>query len=88
MAYVQLCCSSIGALLKSSNNGAWISNVVKFLKLLTYHKLKVDFGPNNLTFFHSSFFIYFNNILALSISLLLFVNNVLSLNAMSDVTSS
>jgi hypothetical protein len=29
MAYVQLCCGSIGALLKSSNNGAWISNAIK-----------------------------------------------------------
>jgi hypothetical protein len=29
MAYVQLCCSSIRALLRGSDNGAWISNVVK-----------------------------------------------------------
>jgi len=29
MVYVQLCYSSIGALLRSSNSGAWISNAVK-----------------------------------------------------------
>jgi hypothetical protein len=72
MAYVQLCCSSIGTLLRSSDNGVWILNAI-FLKLLAYHKLMVNFGLDNLTLFHSSFFIYFSNILPLSVSLLLFL---------------
>jgi len=33
MANVQLCCSSIRALLRSSNNGAWIPSVVKVFEV-------------------------------------------------------
>jgi hypothetical protein len=33
MAYVQLCCSSIGALLRSSDNGAWISSAINFFEV-------------------------------------------------------
>jgi hypothetical protein len=32
MAYMQLCCSSIRTLLRSSNSGAWISSAIKFFE--------------------------------------------------------
>jgi hypothetical protein len=38
MAYMQLCWTSIGALLRSFNNGAWISSAIKVFEAFNLPK--------------------------------------------------
>jgi hypothetical protein len=71
MTYMESHSNSIGTLLKSSDHGTWISCAIDIFGALDLllHIYMVDFGPDNLPFLHSSFIIYFSDILSLFVSL-------------------
>jgi hypothetical protein len=79
--------NSIGTLLKTSYHGTWISCAIDIFEALDLlHTYMVDFGLDNLTFLHRSFFIYFSDILSLFVSLPFLLT--MSLSAMLVATSS